>query len=107
LYYQNNFPLAIVEAKDNKHSIGDGMQQALDYAETLNIPFAFSSNGDGFLEHDRTKNEGEIEQTLKLEEFPSPEKLYQRYLQFRGISTEQQKIIEQSYYDDGNGKMPR
>ena len=54
LYYKPNIPIAIIEAKDNKHSVGDGMQQALDYAEILNIPFVFSSNGDGFVFHDRT-----------------------------------------------------
>lgn len=53
LYYKPNIPIALIEAKDNKHSAGDGIQQALDYAETLNIPFVFSSNGDGFVFHDR------------------------------------------------------
>ena len=54
LYYKPNIPIAVIEAKDNTHAIGDGMQQALDYAETLQVPFVFSSNGDGFIFHDRT-----------------------------------------------------
>jgi type I restriction enzyme, R subunit len=75
LYYKPNIPIAIVEAKDNNHSIGDGMQQALDYAVTLNIPFVFSSNGDGFIFHDRTGTSMEKEATLSLDAFPSPKEL--------------------------------
>lgn len=67
LYYKPNTPIAIIEAKDNKHSLSVGMQQALNYADTLNIPFVFSSNGDAFLLHDRTGNVAETEQKLKLE----------------------------------------
>ena len=64
LYYKPNIPLAVVEAKDNNHSVGAGMQQALEYAEILDVPFAFSSNGDGFLEHDRTGGgEGVVRET--------------------------------------------
>ena len=70
LYYKPNIPLAIIEAKDNNHSVGDGMQQALGYATTLNIPFVFSSNGDGFLFHDLTGASPEKEPNLALEEFP-------------------------------------
>src|SRR5438477_5011876 len=66
LYYKPNIPIAIIEAKDNNHSLGDGMQQALDYAVTLNIPFVFSSNGDGFVFHDRTGTNMEKEATLSL-----------------------------------------
>jgi type I site-specific restriction endonuclease len=73
LYYKPNIPIAIIEAKDNNHSVGDGMQQALDYATTLNIPFVFSSNGDGFVFHDRTGISPEKEASLTLDEFPSPE----------------------------------
>ena len=69
LYYKPNLPIALIEAKDNNHAVGDGMQQALDYADTLNIPFVFSSNGDGFLFHDRTGPAAK-ETTLALEPFP-------------------------------------
>ncbi|MFA5700490.1 MAG: type I restriction endonuclease [Desulfuromonas sp.] len=79
LYHKPNQPIAIVEAKDNKHSLGAGMQQALDYAETLDIPFTFSSNGDGFLFHDRTGLPGPVEQELSLAQFPTPADLWQRY----------------------------
>jgi hypothetical protein len=72
LYYKPNIPIAIIEAKDNNHSVGSGMQQALDYAVTLNIPFVFSSNGDGFVFHDRTGTSMEKEATLSLDAFPSP-----------------------------------
>src|SRR5579864_8396925 len=72
LYYKPNIPIAIIEAKDNNHSVGDGMQQALDYAATLNIPFVFSSNGDGFVFHDRTGISAQKEADLMLEQFPSP-----------------------------------
>src|SRR5262245_36790324 len=72
LYYKANVPLALIEAKDNSHAIGDGMQQALDYATTLDIPFVFSSNGDAFVFHDRTGASSPREANLALEAFPSP-----------------------------------
>ena len=72
LYYKPNIPIAIIEAKDNNHAVGDGMQQALDYAETLDIPFVFSSNGDGFVFHDRTGQSAPLETNLALDAFPSP-----------------------------------
>jgi type I restriction enzyme, R subunit len=72
LYYKPNIPITVVEAKDNNHSVGDGMQQALDYAVTLNIPFVFSSNGDGFVFHDRTGLSAEKEASLTLDQFPLP-----------------------------------
>ena len=97
LYYKPNIPLALIEAKDNKHSIGAGMQQALEYAEILDIPFVYSSNGDGFLEHDRTCSR---EQQLALNQFPSPEALWQRYRQFRGWDSDQEQIVAQDYYFD-------
>jgi len=83
LYYKPNLPLALIEAKDNTHSVGDGMQQALDYAETLNIPFVFTSNGDGFVFHDRTRTSGAIETNLALNEFPSPHDLWARYCEWK------------------------
>src|SRR5712692_256028 len=79
LYYKPNIPIAIIEAKDNNCSVGDGMQQALDYAVTLNIPFVFSSNGDGFVFHDRTGTGAEKEATLSLDDFPSPKDLWSNY----------------------------
>ena len=79
LYHQPNLPLAVIEAKDNKHSLGDGMQQALAYAEALDIPFVFSSNGDGFLFHDKTRTGAQLETELTLAQFPSPAELWQRY----------------------------
>src|ERR1700674_3768799 len=72
LYFKPNIPLALIEAKDNSYSVGDGMQQGLDYATTLDIPFVFSSNGDGFVFHDRTGVSAEKEATLSLDAFPSP-----------------------------------
>ncbi len=108
LYYKSNIPLAVIEAKDNSFSIGAGMQQALNYAETLAVPFVFSSNGDGFLLHDRTGLATITEQTLTLEEFPSPAELWQRYCQWKGIETaEARHIVEMPYYDDGTGRSPR
>src|SRR5271155_29232 len=79
LYYKPNIPIAIIEAKDNNHSVGDGMQQALEYAVTLNIPFVFTSNGDGFVFHDRTGTSGQTETNLTLASFPSPRELWARY----------------------------
>lgn len=107
LYYKPNLPLAVVEAKDNNHNISDGMQQALEYAEMLDIPFAYSSNGDGFIEHDRTRTEGVIERELRLDEFPSPEHLWQRYCDWKGIKNENQSLVAQDYYADGSGKAQR
>ena len=107
LYYKPNVPLAIIEAKDNSHSVGDGMQQALDYSETLNIPFVFSSNGDGFVFHDRTGGSTPRESNLSLDQFPSPAELWSRYRAWKGLDTEAEKIVLQHYHDDGSGKTPR
>ena len=107
LYYKPNIPIAIIEAKDNNHAVGDGMQQALGYAETLQIPFVFSSNGDGFLFHDRTGNSDEKETYLTLDQFPSPAELWQRYRAWKGLTDDEEKIVLQDYYDDGSGKSPR
>ena len=73
LYYKYHLPIAVIEAKDNKHSIGSRMQQGLDYGEIIDIPFVFSSNGDGFILHDRTVKSGIKETEFTLDEFPSPE----------------------------------
>ncbi|WP_252272584.1 EcoAI/FtnUII family type I restriction enzme subunit R [Pseudomonas subflava] len=107
LSYQKNLPIAVIEAKDNKHSVGSGMQQALSYAEALDVPFVFSSNGDGFLFHDRTHTGGQTETELSLDQFPSPDELWQRYCQWKGLDDQAQKRIEAPYYDDGSGRMPR
>ena len=85
LYYKPNIPIAIIEAKDNNHSVGDGMQQALDYAVTLNIPFVFSSNGDGFVFHDRAGLSFEKEASLTLDQFPTPKQLWSKYENHRYV----------------------
>lgn len=107
LYHQLNLPLAVIEAKDNKHSVGAGMQQALDYADALDVPFVFSSNGDGFLFHDRTGTGAQIETELTLDQFPSPEELWQRYCQSKGLDATASVRVEAPYYDDGSGRVPR
>ena len=107
LYYKPNIPIAIIEAKDNNHSVGDGIQQALGYASTLNIPFVFSSNGDGFLFHDRTGPSAEKEATLTLDQFPSPAELWGKYRAWKGLNPDEEKIVLQDYFDDGSGKAPR
>ena len=125
LYYKPNIPIAIIEAKDNKHSVKAGIQQALNYAQILDIPSVYSSNGDGFYEHDRTVRlvqstklvqslrlnqftGGPIEKELSLAEFPSPAELWQRYKRYKGIETpEQERISAQDYFFDGTGHTPR
>lgn len=107
LYYKPNIPIALIEAKDNTHSVGDGIQQALDYAETLNIPFVFSSNGDGFVFHDRTVTSTPRETTLSLDAFPAPADLWARFRAWKGLDGEAERIVLQDYYDDGSGKTPR
>lgn len=107
LFYKPNIPLAVIEAKDNNHAVGAGMQQALEYAEILDVPFAYSSNGDAFLEHDRTGKAGVVEREIPLEQFPTPAELWARYCAAKGYSVEQEAITTQDYYDDGSGRMPR
>lgn len=108
LYYKSNIPIAIIEAKDNKHSVKAGIQQGLHYAEILDIPIAYSSNGDGFYEHDRTCSDGKIEKELTLDEFPTPDTLWQRYKKYKGIETqEQERITFQDYFFDGSERAPR
>ncbi len=107
LYYKPNIPVAIIEAKDNNHSVRSGIQQALDYARILDIPCVFSSNGDGFLFHDRTANKN-IETELDINHFPSPEQLWEKYKTYKGIITPKaEKIAGQDYFYDGSGKKPR
>ena len=108
LFYKPNVPIAVIEAKDNKHSVRGGIQQALGYANTLDIPFVFSSNGDGFYFHDKTATDGEIEKELSLEEFPSPELLWEKYKKYKGIDApEVEEVITQDFYQDGSGRSPR
>jgi type I restriction enzyme R subunit len=107
LYLKANIPLAVIEAKDNTHAVGEGIQQALGYATTLDIPFAFSSNGDGFVFHDRTVSSGSVETTLGLDSFPSPDALWARYRAWKGLTPKAEQIVLQDYYDDGSGKAPR
>ncbi|MCG3141459.1 MAG: hypothetical protein HDKAJFGB_02744 [Anaerolineae bacterium] len=98
LFYKKNLPIAIIEAKDNNHEIGAGMMQALRYAEMLDIPFAYSSNGDGFVEHDRTRTKGELERELGLADFPSPQELWQRYQAWKQFTPEQTQLVTQPYH---------
>ena len=107
LYIKPNIPLAVIEAKDNKHSVGDGMQQALEYASMIDVPFAFSSNGDGFLMHNLAPEASVIERELKPDEFPSPDLLWKKYRIFKGLGTESAGIVTQDYYSDGSDKVPR
>ena len=107
LYYKPNIPLAIIEAKDNNHTVGAGMQQALGYAKPLDVPFVFSSNGDGFLFHDKTVKSGPIETEISLDAFPSPEQLWQKYKAFKGITDEAESVVAQDYFSDGSNRSPR
>ena len=108
LYYKPNIPLAVVEAKDNNHGVGDGMQQALNYAEMLGVPFAFSSNGDGFVFHDKTASaNGKLESNLALKDFPDPETLWAKYKADHAITPEAEAIVTHDFYTDGGGKSPR
>lgn len=107
LYYRPNIPIAIIEAKKNKYPIGAGMQQALEYARILDIPCVFSSNGDGFVFHDRT-TEDILESVLTLDQFPSPAELWKKYKKYKGIDDpEQERVAAQDYYFDGSGRKPR
>ena len=107
LFYKPNIPIAIIEAKDNNHSIADGMQQGLGYGEMLEVPFIFSSNGDGFLFHNKIAHDGIIERELSLDEFPSPDLLWLWWSAHRGMTEAQNSIITQDYYSDGSNKTPR
>lgn len=107
LYYKPNIPIAVLEAKDNNHTIGAGIQQALGYAKPLDVPFVFSSNGDGFLFHDKTVKSGDIEKEIPLDAFPSPEDLWQKYKAYKDISDELAPIVAQDYFSDGSTRAPR
>src|SRR5690554_589367 len=108
LFYKPNVPIAIIEAKDNKYSVKGGIQQALGYANTLDIPCVFSSNGDGFYFHDKTATDGQIEKELSLDEFPSPETLWEKYKIYKSIeSNDVEEIASQEYFQDESGRSPR
>ena len=108
LYLSANNPIAIVEAKDNNHSVSFGLQQAMTYAQMLDLPFAYSSNGDGFMEHDFLTG---LEREISLDEFPTEEELIARYKAERnggtGITPAQQKVLDQPYYSSQNTYPPR
>lgn len=107
LYYKPNIPIAVIEAKDNHHSVGAGIQQALRYAEMLDLPFAYSTNGDAFLEHDKTATGGIVEREIALNGFPSPDDLWKRYQAFKRFDPAKLQLITQDYYTDLCGKVPR
>ncbi|MFA6571746.1 MAG: DEAD/DEAH box helicase family protein [Bacteroidota bacterium] len=107
LYYKNDLPIAIIEAKDNNHSVGAGMEQALGYADSLDIPFVYSSNGDAFIEHDKFSTEGIKEREIALNKFPTPEELYERYKIAKGITKNIESVITEDYFQEIQGKTPR
>ena len=107
LYASGKIPIAVVEAKDNKHEVAGGMQQALGYAKALDIPFVFSSNGDAFAFHDKTGTFPKVESELPMDQFPSPELLQAKYDEWKGLTPAQEAIIDTPYHDDGSGKEPR
>jgi len=107
LYYKPNIPIAVIEAKDNNHSVEAGIQQAIEYGEILDIPFVYSSNGDAFLERDPTMVSGNLEQEIPLDRFPSPGELWRRYQQLKNITPDENQIIAQDYFSDAAGKEPR
>ncbi|RMB39171.1 type I restriction enzyme R subunit [Sphingomonas sp. PP-F2F-G114-C0414] len=108
LFLKPGLPLAVVEAKDNRHSISSGLQQALGYAEILDVPSAFSSNGDGFADHDRAASaEGATEIEYGMGDFPNPQTLWDRYRKFHQITADEQNLVQQSYHIDPSGKEPR
>ncbi|TCN79305.1 type I restriction enzyme R subunit [Vibrio crassostreae] len=106
LYHKPSMPLAVIEAKANKHEVGKGMQQGMVYAGLLEVPFVFASNGDGFIFRDLT-NPTQLETEIRLEDFPTPQQLWKKYCAWKGYKEEHLPIITQDYYDDGSGKSPR
>ena len=108
LYYKPNIPVAIIEAKDNNHRVQDGIQQGLEYSNILDIPVVFSSNGDEFYEHDKTLSNGVVERKISLNNFPTPDELWERYKKYKKIETqEEERIISQDYFFDAQGRFPR
>jgi type I restriction enzyme R subunit len=108
LYKEPGVLIAVVEAKDNNRTVSQGLQQALGYAEILNVPSAYSSNGDAFASHNKAREAGEdIETQFPLEAFPPPATLWQRYKKYRGIRDSEEPLVLQPYYEDASGKEPR
>lgn len=107
LFYKSNIPIAVIEAKDNQHSVGDGMQQALLYSELLQVPFTFSTNGDRFLFHNQLATDGKLETEIGMDEFPSPEVLWKLWKEAKGYDTKQEELVTQDYHSDGSNKSPR
>jgi type I restriction enzyme R subunit len=107
LFIKPNLPIAVIEAKDNTHTVGDGMQQALGYAGLLEVPFAFSSNGDGFLFHNKLAPDGIIEREIPLNGFPGANQLWQWWAEHKGLTDKQREVVTQDYYSDGTDKTPR
>ena len=106
LYWQH-IPIALIEAKKSKFPAAHGMQQALDYAVSLQVPFVFSSNGKSFVFHDKTGLIAKGEADLALDQFPSPDFLWAKYREWKGLTVNEEQIVLQPYYDDGSGKEPR
>lgn len=107
LYHKPNVPLAVVEAKDNNHGVSAGMDQALQYADLLDAPFVYTSNGDGFMEHDRTIKNGPVERPLALTEFPSPAQLWERYVRQNALPPTVAAAVDEDYFFDRSGRAPR
>lgn len=104
LFYKPNTPIAIVEAKKYDDEVGKGMQQAIDYAEILDVPFTYSTNGKAFLEHDMLTG---TEREIRMEEFPTPEELWNRFIKEKGLSSEQEKVVSVPYHFQSGSKTPR
>ena len=102
LFYKPNIPIAVLEAKDNNHTVGAGMQQALPGGVV-----GPAHLGDAFLEHDRTRKSGAVEREIPLHQFPSPDELWARYRAAKGYTPAQQAVVTQDYFDDGSKKSPR
>ena len=107
LFYKPGIPIAIIEVKDNSQSLGAGMQQALSYAEMLDVLFVFSTNGDGFLFHNKIATDGVMERELSIDEFPRVEILWDWWTMYRGLNTKQNALVTQDYYSEGGDKTPR
>lgn len=107
LFVKPGLPIAVIEAKDNTHSVSDGIQQALGYANLLQVPFVFSSNGDGFLFHNKIAKGGTIERELALDEFPGVDALWQSWAEHQRLMPPQRELVTQDYYSDASDKAPR
>jgi len=107
LYYQANLPIAIIEAKKDSLPVGAGMPQALDYGAALDVPFIYSSNGKGFVEHDRTVTDGVVERELALDQFPAPAALWERYRRWKALDAPAEEAVREEYFYEAQSKTPR